>query len=389
MSLNEIAAKRRTSNILRPWIVTTVLCVAYLAFIYLNHYGLNFDTQSPRVAGKPIELGLLTLHYSGQALEFIWPTSAGAAGYDGQYTYYIAADPLHASEHLDVPAYPHSRILHPLLAGLLALGQAPLIPWTMLAINLIALAAGTAALEQLVRAENTSRWYALVYGLFGGVFIAVRVNTSEPLAYGLVLLAILAERRGRVFWHVILFALAALAKETTLFFVVGYLIYYTLERRWRDAMRLVLIVGLPFAAWQLVLRAWFGAFGIGSGGALATPFEILPFNGIWRLLPYGLGIFALLGIPVLAAALVPTLWGLWRSGRDALRRRWHPYVFLLLANAAIMPFVPFSTYREPLGIARFMPGLVISLLLYAALRRQRRVLSYSTVWVIFGLLLIS
>src|SRR5260221_6375108 len=372
MSLNEIAAKRRTSNILRPWIVTTVLCLVYLTFILLNPYGLNIDTQSLRAAGKPINLGLLTLYYSGQALEFIWPTSAGAARYDGQYTYYIAADPLHAAEYLDVPAYRYQRILHPLLAGLLAFGQAPLIPWTMLAINLIALAAGTAALEQLLRAENTSRWYALIYGLFGGVFVAVRVNTSEPLAYGLVLLAILVERRGHVFWQAILFALAALAKETTLFFVVGYLIYYILERRWRDAMRLVLIVGLPFAAWQLVLRAWFGAFGIGSGGALATPFEILPFNGIWRLLPYGLGIFALLGMPVLFAAFVPTLWGLWRGGRDALRRRWHPYVFLLLANAAIMPFVPFSTYREPLGIARFLVGLVIGVILYAALRWNRQ-----------------
>src|SRR5260221_10060218 len=112
MSMNEIAAKRRTSNILRPWVVATVLCVAYLAFIFLNHYGLNIDTQSPHAAGKPINLGGMTLRYSGQALEFIWPTSAGAARYDGQYTYYIAADPLHAAGQLDVSAYRSQRIFH-------------------------------------------------------------------------------------------------------------------------------------------------------------------------------------------------------------------------------------------------------------------------------------
>src|SRR5258708_26316492 len=127
MSVNEIAARRRTNNILRPWIVTTLLCLVYLTFILLNHYGLNIDTQSPRVAGKAINLGVMTLRYSGQALEFIWPTSAGAAGYDGQYTYYIAANPLHAAEHLDVPAYRYQRIFHPLFAGLLAFGSAPLI----------------------------------------------------------------------------------------------------------------------------------------------------------------------------------------------------------------------------------------------------------------------
>jgi len=42
--------------------------------------------------------------------------------------------------------------------------------------------------------------------------------------------------------------------------------------------------------------------------------------------------------------------------------------------------VPFSTYREWLGILRFTVGLQIALVLYAAERRQRRVLLYSTLW---------
>lgn len=348
---------------LRPWIVCLILCVLYLGIVYF--------------------------HYGDGVREFIWPTPDGKAGYDGQFTYAIAVDPLGAGPFLDVPAYRYQRILHPLLARLMAVGQEPLVPWTMLIINLIALAAGTAALEQLLIAERANRWYAVVYGLFGGIFFAVRVSTSEPLAYGLVLAAILAGQRERPNWQAILLALAALAKETTLFFVLGYLIFYGLEKRWRDAIRLGVIAVLPFAIWQIILRIWFGQFGVGSGGAMATPFEPFPFNGIWELLQYGLGVFILLGLPAILFAALPTLWALWRSLRDAVQRRWHPYVFLMLANAAIMPFVPFSTYREPLGIARFADGLVICVLLYAALRHARRALTYSTLWIVFGIRLLG
>src|SRR5258708_35189318 len=96
-------------------------------------------------------------------------------------------DPGGAAPSLAVRAYRYQRILHPLLARIFSLAQEPLIPWAMTAINLIALMVGSWALEQLLIAERVSRWYALVYGLFGGGFFAVRVNTSEPLAYGLVL----------------------------------------------------------------------------------------------------------------------------------------------------------------------------------------------------------
>jgi hypothetical protein len=138
------------------------------------------------------------------------------------------------------------------------------------------------------------------------------------------------------------------------------------------------------------LLRWLGRTGIGSGGAMATPFEIIPFNGIWRLnTEYGFSVFLLFGLIPIITAVLPTLWALWRGVRDVLKRRWHPYVFLMLANAAIIPFVPYSTYREPLGIARFLVGLVICVVLYAAMRRALRPLRYSTFWVLFGARLIG
>lgn len=351
---------------LRPWLIVLILCLAYLAVVGFTYRNV-------------LEFVRIGSHYDSTLY------SRDAEGYDGQFAYYIARDPLSAARYLDVPAYRYQRILYPMLARLLSLGQVALLPYAMLSINVIALVAGTRLLEDLLTAEHTSRWYALSYGLFAGVFIAVRASTNEPLAYGLAIAAIWMGQRERVLWSGALFGLAALAKETTLFCAAGYIAYYLIQRHWRNALLLTISAVVPFALWQIYLHGWLGAWGVGSGGVMATPFEIIPFNGIWRLAEGGLSVFVLFGIVVIPAVMLPTLWALWRTVRDVLARRWHPYVFLLLANAAIMPFVPFSTYREPFGIFRFMPGLVLGVLLYAALRRIRRVLNYSTFWIVFGL----
>ncbi|HVO41032.1 MAG TPA: glycosyltransferase 87 family protein [Aggregatilineales bacterium] len=287
------------------------------------------------------------------------------------------------SSYLDVPAYRYQRILHPLLARWLAFGSADRVFITMVLVALAGLVAGTAALERLLLDLKMSRWYALLYGLFGGVFFGVRLSTTEPLAYGLVLLAILAQSRERSTLAAILLALAAFAKETTLIFALGYGLYFVIERRWLDAIRLGAITVLPFAAWQWFLVHTFGQFGVGSGGALSTSFEIIPYMGIWRLFGFGTPGLAL-AIVAIPVALIPSLWALWRGGRDVLARRWHPYLFLMLANAAVLPFVPFSTYREPLSVFRFVVGLVIGVVLYAALRRDVRALRYCSFWVMFS-----
>ena len=351
----------------RPWMLALVLCVVYLGVIWSR---VSFNTAE----------------FARLGTKYMQDDPKGTEGYDGQFTYYIAFfDPNVAITYLDVPAYRYQRILHPLLARLMSFGDSDRILINMVLIDLIALAVGTAAMERLLVDLKVSRWYALVYGLFGGVFFAVRVSTTEPLAYGLVLLAILAMQRERPLVGAILFALAAFAKETTLIFVFGYLLYFLLEKHWRTLLLLGVIALIPFMLWQFYLYSWLGHFGIGSGGADSTSFTIIPFGGIWQLANYGLGIFLLFGVIVIPAAMIPTLYALWRGGRDIARRRWHPYVFLMFANAAVMPFIPFSTYREPLAIFRFLVGLVIGVVLYAALRRDWRALRFSTFWLVLGL----
>jgi hypothetical protein len=350
---------------LRPWLVVTVLCLIYSLFtIAQNH-------------GDPLALVTIGTRFSEGNPE-------GTEGYDGQFVYYIARDPSSAAQYIDVPAYRFQRILLPILGRLLAFGQESLIPWTLLIVNLTALGAGTAFMERMLTEHGANRWYALSYGLTIGMFGSVRLSLPEPLAYVLVLGGILVlAKRGRWYWGAFLFALAALSKETTLFFAAGYILFWLYERRWRVATLFGIIVIAPFAIWQFVLYSTLGEFGVGSGGALATSFEVIPFAGMIRILTEGgMGVFLVFGALIAPFVLVPTAWALWRCWRDLQNRGLTLYDFLLFTNAFIMLFVPFSTYREPLAILRFIGGLQIAVILYAAWKPAPRALRNTTVWIV-------
>ena len=154
-------------------------------------------------------------------------------------------------------------------------------------------------------------------------------------------------------------------------------LYLALERRWREAVTLGLAVGLPFVAWQGVLWVWLGQPGVGTGGAMATSFEWFPFGGLLRVATVSWPVFWLLLAIEGPLFVLPITWALVVSLRDLWRGWRHPWVTMLLVQAAVLPFLPFSTWREPLAMARLATGLVAALLLYAARRRSRRGLRFS------------
>ncbi len=350
-----------------------------------------------RYEGDPLIFALLGTRYSQADPE-------GTQGYDGQFAYYIARDPGNGWRYCDVPAYRYQRILYPLLAWVLALGQPEAVGWTLIALNVAALVGGTYFTERLLAARGVSRWYALVYGLYGGLVAGLRLDLTEPLAFGLVQAGLWAwevgrqgdkETRGQQeaknlsFVCCLLLALAALAKETALIAAAGLFLYLALERRWREAVGLGLVVGLPFAIWQGVLWVWLGSPGVGAGGAMATPFEWLPFAGLLRVAAVSWPVFWLLLAIEGPLFVLPTVWALIVSLRALLRGRRHPWVTVLLAQAAVLPFLPFSTWREPLAMARLAIGLVAATLLYGAWRRSRRVLIFSLFWLATLALLVN
>lgn len=347
---------------LRPWHVVGLIALAYIA-LTLVRYG-----------GDPMKFVLVGTRYDPGLQGGTW-------GYDGQFAYQIARDPLGASRFLDVPAYRYQRILYPLVAWALALGQRALVPWTLIVVNWLALMAGTRFTEGILTGRGVNRWYALSYGLFGGLMMAVRLDLTEPLAYALAQAAVLSYERGRARSAAAWLALAALTKETTLLVAAGFLLSFALSRRWRDLVEWAIIVGVPFAALQVFLRVWLGAWGVGSGGAMGTPFEWIPYRGLWSLAAINVRAFALIALIITPMALLPALAALVAALCDVARRDVHPLVCVLLMNALIIPFTPQSTLREPLGMLRFIVGLVAAVLAWGAYRRSRRALNYSLLWI--------
>jgi hypothetical protein len=185
------------------------------------------------------------------------------------------------------------------------------------------------------------------------------------------------------------FALALFAKETTALFIGAQLVVYLSRRDWRGFAGLSAAAILPFAVFQGWLYTRFGAIGLGSGGAMATPFEWVPFMGWLRIGAYGLLALAIFGIVVVPFVYFPSAWGVLESGRDFLARKIDFPAAALLLNAAVIPFLPFSTVREPGGLLRFICGLVLAVVIYAASRNHKRALNYGLLWLVLNAILIQ
>jgi hypothetical protein len=216
-------------------------------------------------------------------------------------------------------------------------------------------------------------------GLWAGLLLAVRLDLSEPLCFALIMLGWLALRRDRLAIAALCLALAVLAKETALLFVIPLLAWAALGRRWRTFGWLTAAL-LPFAILQVMLWRWFGTLGLATGGFMATPLEIIPYNGLWRVAAVSVPAFVLLLAIFGPMVVLPSVWGVLAALRRLAARDFAPVVLALGANAAFIALTPFSTFREPLGLSRLATGLVLATVLFGAHTRSQRVLNYALFW---------
>jgi hypothetical protein len=311
----------------------------------------------------------------------------GTEGYDGQFALVVALDPApeHARLKLDVPAYRYQRILYPLLARVLALGRPEWIPWALIAVNLVAHTLGTFAVCAILRSHGVSLRYALGYGLWIGLVVGVGFDLNEPLALALLAAAWLARTRGHPGWSAAAAGLALFAKETSMLLWAGWILSDGIVRDRRAWAAPMALAGVPFAAWQVWLHVTFGATGLASGGAQASPFEWIPFMGLWRVGAVDLRVLGLYLLIFGPSVLLPAIWGAITAIRS-WRIPGRPDAGALLVQSAAVAFLPFSTFREPLAVLRFASGLVLAVLVTSASSGLRRPLNYSLFWV--GLLVI-
>jgi hypothetical protein len=336
--------------------------------------------------------GWVILQEDGDALalarigtKFSQGLANGTEGYDGQFIYYMARDldPGGIKEHLDVPAYRYQRILLPVLARIISLGNIEFLPWAILIINILAHGVGTWLLGSIYEQWKINKWYALVFGGWVGIGLATRLDLPEPLAYGLVIIALWAYIKKKPFLTWLFMGLAMFAKEVTIVFLLAFLLIDLYEKKWVHGVGMVCVACVPYGLFQLWLWSQFGQFGIGSGGAMATPFEVIPFMGLLRIGKYSLMYLLMMSIVFGPGIVFPSLWGTIISIKKWLKQERNIIVIALLLNSLAIMFMPFSTFRETGGLLRYSTGLVLSLTLFAAYYHLKKPINYSILWLVY------
>ncbi len=290
-------------------------------------------------------------------------------GYDGEFFYYLALDPVNARYYMDVSTYRYTRILYPMLARTLALGRPALIPWTLWLINWLAIAGGALAVAAWLKRHGFSPWFALVYGLYPGLIVVLQRDLSEALGYGLAAAAIYVFDFGpgrRQLLAAGIFALAALTRETTAVFALVYAgaVLFgggprpALPQRGRViAAALFAAIALgPLALYKLFLLAWLGA-----GHDIGIPLAHLPFEGLWYRrywsIPGQTEEVRTVVFPGLIAGGVAA-YALWR------RRSFAPPVFALFVNVLLfIVFLQADAYIDISASSRVTMGVVLAALL--------------------------
>ena len=361
---------------------------------------LKLRTIWPAVVTLVVTCGYLAIRMSSSGWDplavaeigsrYLTNDPGGEPGYDGQFAYYVAidTDPESVAARLDVPAYRYQRILYPILAKSISLNNPELIPWNLILINVLIHTFATWCLAQYFNDIDIWPGYAIVYGLWVGLVAGVGLDLHEPLAYGLIVLGIFAWSHGRSRLGALLIVCSLFAKETSIFFWLAAVLASIPEEDDRAPLIILLVGGGLFGLWQLWLLATFGEFGIGSGGAMATGFEWIPLMGFLRIGAENLRALALYAVIFVPSIILPVFWGLYVSFRD-LRMGKRDYLsWALLINALMVLFLPFSTFREPLGLVRVATGFILALLVFSATRQLKRPLNYSLFWIPMLVLLV-
>ena len=312
--------------------------------------------------------------------------TASRYGYDGQFYYFIAADPANARHYMhvgttDQAGIRYARITYPLAARAAGLGSARAVPYALIVLNLLGVLVGTGALAAWLRRRGRSPAFALVYGLWPGIVFAVFRDLAEPLVYGLVpVAALLFDLRSnrRLVAAGVLLALALLGRETAIAFaLVGTGVLAAHDRSWRrPAWFLALTVG-PMLAWRIALTAWLHVTTLEPAGGGRV---LLPFYGMRAWWPWDSVhwlMFWTLDVPLLLAAAA-ALYLLYR--RTAAAAAW-----LLLLNVALfIVFVPRQITIDYSGAGRnAAPAVLAAVFLLPALSRRSAVAAaalLSPVW---------
>ena len=195
-------------------------------------------------------------------------------GFDGQFYYRLALDPFTSRPTdfgitLDKPALRHQRILYPLLAKILSLGNNNLIPLMMILINFSALCLLGWIGGSYAQTFNQHALWGIFVPLYPASLFTLTRDLVELLEVSLLLSSFLLLRRQKFIPATLLLTLAVLAKETALVGVVAALLVYVIDYLRRQSGRVKWHYWAAplatFSVWQLILFYNWGEFPVLEG----------------------------------------------------------------------------------------------------------------------------
>ena len=266
----------------RPWLFALLVAAAYLLLVWPKLAAHQYDPSIFIVAGdRYVEAG----HTAGPI-----DIRPGSDGYDGQFYYRLAVDPLDFSSTahgitFDVPPWRMQRIFYPLLARAAALGDPARIPAALFAVNLFGIGAIAFLAAALVRQAALSPLTPLAIVLWPGLLTGLTHDTTEIAAAAIMLAALLCYAHRRFLPYAVLAGLATLTRETTLLVFAGLLLHDAhlawTRRRLSPALVAGVLLLVPFVAWREILTfAWHSS---PQTAALGTDLG-LPLAGVVRML---------------------------------------------------------------------------------------------------------
>jgi hypothetical protein len=200
------------------------------------------------------------------------------SGHDGQISYAIGLDLLgeEVPELLDHGAYRYRRILYPAVSSLFGLLEGEALLTGMIMVTVISAGAASGLTASIGVRQGWSDWVALVVVLNPGIWLSVRLLTSDTMALALMLIGLHLFLSGRPA-AAAAFSLSTLAKDAYLVTPGGLAISRD-RRRW-----LLLIVPVAvLAVWVVWLTVTMGE-GFTGRGNLDLPFVgFVDAFPIWR-----------------------------------------------------------------------------------------------------------
>lgn len=292
-------------------------------------------------------------------------------GYDGQAYYYVAMDPFLTLGHFR-DAYRQQRVFYPLLSRALALGDSGRVPFSMYAVNLLALAAGMFFFIRILGHYSLDPAWSLLYGLSAPSIMTIQYDLPSPLSIALLIAAVyFYVVRGNLNVTAFFFALAFLTREDSIVIFLPLLAWDAQKTRSIKRGAVLLSSLVPFFLWQYFITVKLGALPTGASAEVISP---VPFSGILgylktvRLAGLKESLKELSTVFVFIYFLAVTV----VVGLRLIKTR-HLFYYVAFAYCVLSVFTVPSQWNNYNGLLRMFYGLFPFLALSYAVERDRAV----------------